>query len=408
MSRRTLVLGVIAFLILLVPVGIYIAPELVAFIYGIIFFLAPLWLPVILFWIAWPLWLVLIRSTYMAGIPYITLELEPGTETPSTAKAMELVFYSLYSRTNISRMEAFLFGRVREPFSLELYAHNGRVRFFVHLPQHKKTAFESRIRAEYHDISVNEVRDYSRELHFDPFSMKLIAKEYTLSKPDPYPLKTYVSYEEEKDAHDMFAELIERIAKTKEGEHILLSFIIRSHQRDRYSLFENPRDTLHEDAQKEIAKLVGHKGTFENLSPATKRVVSLIERALTKPSFDCGIRALYIASNESFDETYNEKLNTLFEPFNDEELNGFVAVHPHAKKGIFIAEIFSAVSELASGHLLDLYRRRAFFAPPYYGNAFVLNTEELATVFHIPYARRGSALARARGVVLQPPDNLPV
>lgn len=406
MSRRVLLS--LAALVLLLPLSIYFVPSAVAFVYSVIFFFAPLWLPLVLFLIAWPLWLRYIRSRYVASVPYVTLELQPGTDTPQTARAMELVFYSLYQRTQFNRMQTFLFGFIRLPISFEAYGHNGRVRFFVHLPESRRAGLESRIRAEYHDLAIHVTRDYSREIHFDPFNMRIIAKEYTLAKPDPYPLKTYVTHEESRDKKDLFADVIEKIAKAGEHEHILLSYMVRPHQRDRTELLEDPKDSLHEDAHKEIAKLVGPKGDLNAVAPATKRIIGLIESALAKPSFDCGIRALYIAENEHFDEGYEEKLSTLLDPFSDSELNSFVVRHPHEKKGFILSELFSAVSGLAAGHLLDLYRRRAFFAPPYVGRAFVLNTEELATVFHIPHARRGSALARAGGVLLQPPENLPL
>lgn len=408
MSPRQKVQSAIIIALIAVPVLIYFAPAFVAFLYHVLAFLAPLWLPVALFAIAWPLWLNVIRSRFVDGVPYVTLELKPGDETPPTAKAMELVFYSLYHRTNISRIDAYLRGKVRSSWSFEVYAHNGRVRFFAHVPASYRVLLEARIQAEYRDIDIHEVRDYSRELHFDPLHMRLTAREYTLAKPDPYPLKTYVAYEDAHEKRDVFGDIVEGLANTNENEHVFLSIIMRPHQRERYNIFENPRDTLHESAHVEIKKLVGSHGEMGKLAPTTKAIVTAIESALKKPSFDCGIRSLYIADRERFDESYEQKMSHLLDPLNDSDLNGFVAYDPNHRPGFILSEIFNAVPMLASSHLLNLYRRRAFFAPPYYGKAFVLNTEELATLFHLPHASRGSALARMRGLTLEPPENLPV
>ncbi|MES2135150.1 MAG: hypothetical protein V4449_02860 [Patescibacteria group bacterium] len=407
MSRQ-IVQWLIIVALLAVPVLIYFAPVFIAGVYHVVIFFAPLWLPVGLFAIAWPLWLNVIRSRFVDSVSYVTLELKPGDETPPTAKAMELVFYSLYHRTEISRIDAFLHGKIRTSWSFEVYAHNGRVRFFAHVPVSYRVALESRIRAEYHDIDINVVRDYSRELHFDPLSMRLMAREYTLAKPDPYPLKTYEVYESLSEKRDVFGEIVESLAGMSAQEHVFLSIIMRPHQRERENLFDNPRDSLHESAHVEIKKLVGSKGEMDKLPLSTKTIVSAIESALNKPSFDCGIRAFYIADREHFDESYEEKLTHLLDPLNDIELNGFVAYDPNHRPGFVLSEIFSAVPVLVSAHLLNLYRRRAFFAPPYYGKAFVLNTEELATLFHLPHASRGSALARMKGLTLEPPENLPV
>ncbi|MFA5877073.1 MAG: hypothetical protein WC880_01790 [Candidatus Paceibacterota bacterium] len=408
MSRRQMLQWFIICALIAVPVLIYFAPTFVALLYNILAFLAPVWLPVALFAIFWPLWLNVIRSRFVDSIPYVTLELKPGDETPPTAKAMELVFYSLYHRTNISRVDAYLRGKVRSSWSFEVYAHNGRVRFFAHVPESYRVLLEGRIQAEYRDIDIQEVRDYSRELHFDPFHMRLTAREYTLSKPDPYPLKTYVAYEDAREKRDVFGDIVEGLARTNVHEHVFVSIVMRPHQRERFNIFENPRDTLHEAAHIEIKKLVGSSGEMNKLAPTTKTIVSAIESALNKPSFDCGIRSLYIADREHFDESYEDTLTHLLDPLNDNDLNGFVAYDPNHRPGFVLSEVFGAVPILASSHLLNLYRRRAFFAPPYYGKAFVLNTEELATLFHLPHASRGSALARMRGLTLEPPENLPV
>lgn len=388
--------------------GIFFIPAVVALVYGLIFFLAPIWLPLILVVLAWPLWLTFIRARHVASVPYVTLELTPGEDTPQTARSMELVLYSLYRRTDISRADAFFHGRMQNPYSFELYAHDSRVRFFIHVPKRERITVEDRMRAEYRDIEIHEVPDYSRELHFSPLHMHVLAREYTLTKPDPYPLKTYLAYENSSDTRDVFGEIVESLGTVSKDEHVLFSLIVRPHQRQRYALFEHPRDSLHEVARKEIRKILGARGELSALSQAAQSMVKGIEAALTKPSFDCGFRALYVANNEHFDGSYESKLDHLLDPFNDQNLNGFRAYDPGHQKGFFLSEMFSAVPILASVRLLDLYRRRAFFAPPYYGTPFILNTEELATVFHLPHASRGSALARMRGVALEPPENLPI
>lgn len=408
MSRRAVVFSLLATAVVSVPILIYFAPAFAGFLYGIVFFFAPLWLPVLLFLIAWPLWLSFIRSRFTLHQKYVTLELIPGTETPASARAMELVFYSLYQRTDISRTDQYLKGRIPHQYSFEVYAHGGSVRFFVHAPLSHRLTLEARIRAEYRDVDIHEVRDYSREIAFNPFSMKLVMREYTLEKPDPYPLRTYVSYEENEKAPDIFGEVVESLGQVGSEEHVLVSFIIRPHQRERRTFFAHPTDSLHESARTEIRKLVGSSGEMQTLAPATKRIVGAIEHALQKPSFDCGIRALYIADSGHFNTAYTEKLSHLFSPFNDSELNSFGAYDPTDKTGVVLSEVFRAAPILVSSHFLTLFRRRAFFAPPYIGTQFVLNTEELATVFHLPHARRGSALSRMRGAALLPPENLPV
>ena len=408
MNYKAVFRALLASLLLVVPLGVYLAPNLTATLLNGIIFLAPLWLPPLLFFIFVPLWVIQTRSQYIAGIPYTILELKPGEHTPKTAHAMELVFYSLHHRVHISRRAEFLTGQVRLPWSFEIAATGGTVRFFVRIPQAHRQALELRIRSEYRDIDIDEVRDYAREVRFDPLGMKLAVREFILGKPDPYPLKTYEAYEQKKDTAGPFAKLLESLVAVGEAEHVFLSYIIRPHQRARKNFWSEETDTLQHDASREIATIVGSRGDIHDLSQEQQQLVATIEAGLKKPSFDCGIRALYVARREHFNEERAHALGSLFQDFSDVELNEFHSYNPHERIGWPLSDIFRALPWLEEMYLFNLFRRRAYFAPPYYGQSFVLNTAELATVFHLPHIARSSALARARGNRLEPPVNLPV
>lgn len=412
MDRAVITRVAIVAVVVAIPVTIYIAPGFAAFIYGLVTGLSPLWLPPVLALLAWPVWLTYIRSQYVSSIPYATLELKPGDNTPKTAKPMELVFYSLYYRTELTRVQTFLFGVTRMPWAFELAATSGTVRFFIHVPVHHRSAVEGRIRAEYRDIDIDEARDYSREAGFDPFRSRIMMREYALTKADPYPLKTYETHEHEKERRDVFGELLEELATVGPEEELWVSLMVRPHQRDWgrsvWDFFGVDRDTLHEDAQREIQEVVGKEGDVRTLPPHKQALITAIEQGLSKPAFDCGLRVLYTAPRDKWVEERAESLDKLFDRFGDETLNSFTPYDPRASVGWPLSEVFSALPALDMEYFLKLYRRRAFFAPPYYGRSFVLNTEELATLWHVPKVSRASALNRSRGKRLEPPDNLPV
>lgn len=402
--------------VVLVPLAtillIYFAPHVAGGIFSVIGALAPLWLPLLLGVLLWPLWVTTIRSWYVSRIEYVTLELKPGDNTPKTAKPMELVFYSLYYRTEITRFNALVKGVVRVPWSFDVAASGGTVRFYIHIPKAHRQAVEGRIRAEYRDIDIDEVRDYSREYDFNPFHSRLTMREYTLGKSDAYPLRTYVAHEHGKERRDVFSEFLEDLASLKEGEHVWVSLLVRPHQRDWpagfWGFLDVPRDTLHQDAQREITALIGASGDIRHLPQTQQELVLGIENALKKPSFDCGLRALYIARREVFDESRARDLDSLFDRFADPVMNVYSAYDPSRHVVWPLSDVFRALPALDMEYYLKLYRRRAFFSPPYYGESFVLNTEELATMYHMPKVGRASALSRSRGSKLAPPENLPV
>lgn len=395
-------------LLIAVPVTIYFAPEFAALIYNLALLSSPVWLPVLLWKTAWPLWLTFVRSHYVMSVPYTTIELKPGAETPRSARAMELVFYSLYHRTEVTLLSEYLLGHVRVPWSFEVMAHDGMVRFFAHIPTAHREAVEARLRNEYRDIDIDEIQDYSREIPFNPLHERLTAREYVLARPDPYPLKTYAVHEELQTKKNPLNSFLETMLAVPKDEYLLISWIVRPHQREREGIFrDESRDSLHDDAHHEITHLLGPKGDIRAVSPEVQKTITAIEHALKKPSFDCGVRAVHIGKRETPKEDAEGKLDGLLSVFNDAELNAFKPYNPVEKTGWPFSEFLIAVPLFAEEYFLQLFRRRAFFAPPYYGNQFVLNTEELATVFHLPHYSRGSALASGAGR-FEPPENLPV
>lgn len=407
MPERIIFRIVLLSLLLIIPVGIYVAPGTMATILTAFVAVAPIWLPIILTAILIPLWIHYVRSQYVASIPYTVLELKPGEDTPKTARAAELIFYSLYHRTEISRLMAIIAGQIRLPWSFEVAASGGVVRFYIRVPTAHRQAVESRFRAEYRDIDINEVRDYAREVGYNPFTMKLAAREYSLAKPDPYPIKTYDVYEST-SAPDPLLKLLESLVTIGKGEYFYLSWIVRPHQQERRRLWEEPTDHLHDAARDVIASIVGPSGNLKAIPDSKQKLVAAIEAGLKKPSFDVGARAVYIANHHNWSDEHADMLDSLVEHFGEGELNGFTASDPVSRISWPLSDVFKAVPGLVGGYLLGLYRRRAFYAPPYYGTPFVLNTAELATIFHLPHIARASALGRARGTRLEPPDNLPV
>ena len=59
-------------------------------------------------------------------------------------------------------------------------------------------------------------------------------------------------------------------------------------------------------------------------------------------------------------------------------------------------------------YMLDAYKRRMYFYKPYKKHAFVLNTEELATIYHFPGGVSGTpTFTRIDSRKAEAPANLP-
>lgn len=408
MYQRAVYRVILLSLLLAVPLFIFVAPQIAGAIFSFVWLLAPLWLPVVLFVLFVPLWLLYVRSQYVASIPHTVLELKPGEGTPKTARAMELIFYSLYYRTEISRLMMVAVGQVRLPWAFEIVAHKNNVRFYMRIPTAHRAAVEARIRSEYRDIDIDECQDYARTIPYTPLSMRLESREFQFTKPDPYPIRTYEEYESDKKNDAPLTKLLENMTTMNGQEYLMISFMVRPHQRERSDVWSEPVDTLHSDAQHEIETLVGPEGNPRALPEGKRTLVEAIEAALKKPSFDCGIRAVYLAEHGAARQQSIDLLDSLLVGFEETNRNGFEAFDARLKMSWPLSDIAAAIPGFADWYMFNLYRRRAFFAPPYQGNAFVLNTAELATLFHLPHITRSSALGLAHGKRLEPPENLPI
>ncbi len=402
-------------LLLAIPVAviatIYYAPAVAAGVFEFVFFLSPLWLAPLLAYVAWPLWLTQVRLQYASRIRYRTYELKAGDNTPRTAKPFESVLYSLYHRAELDKVNTFLKGEVRLPFSFEITASGGIVKMYVHAAEALAPKIITQLLAEYPDLDIDEVDDYALDSARARQFPRLTMREYALALPDPYPLATYESYEHEKVRRNVFAELLEDLVRVSEHEEVWVSLMVRPHQRDwgkgAWEWREEPTDTLHEDAKAAIQSIVGKSGDIRGLPAAKRELVESIEHGLKKPSFDCGLRVVYRAKRLYFSKERVAWVEHLFDRFSAPERNSFETYDPRNNIGWPMADALALSPQLREQYYVMLYRARAFFAPPYYGTPFILSTEELATLFHIPRVAQGSALSRVSGMRLEPPDNLP-
>jgi len=78
----------------------------------------------------------------------------------------------------------------------------------------------------------------------------------------------------------------------------------------------------------------------------------------------------------------------------------------------FLKKIIVRRKEKLTREMYNAYRLRSFFFPPYQNyrqNPFILNTEELATIFHFPgNVSATPTLAKIASKKSEPPPNLPI
>jgi hypothetical protein len=131
---------------------------------------------------------------------------------------------------------------------------------------------------------------------------------------------------------------------------------------------------------------------MSRMTSGEQDALKAIERDVSKLGFDVGIRAIYFGRKEIFNAVHFASLVGAMKQYSALNLNGFKPVNSSDKKS-----------------MIDAFRQRSIFYVPYPRNHFVLNTEELATIFHFPgRVAETPTLPRIEAKKGEAPTNLPI
>ncbi len=385
--------------------------------------------------IFWPLWLAYIRAKNFFKMKYVVVEVKLPKEIAKSPKAMELFLHSIHNTSDGEWPAVYLKGETRPWYSLELISVEGRVKFMIWTEDQRKIGLMSALYAQFPGIEINEVEDYTKGIQYDPKTMKMWIGEFKFTKDDPYPIKTYIDYGLDKDPKEEFKvdpliPVLEFLGSVGPNQQVWMQFIVRAHKAEQKKLgtlfgkTDSWKDKAEElknkimmrDTKTKIAgKLdkVSGRTTPPTLSEGEKDIVVALDRSITKLPFDVGIRTVYFGKRESYNTPFGMGgLISSMKQFNTEHLNGF---RPNGDMWTgplkFPWQDFKDIRKTRAlkGGLLA-YKMRSFFYPPFDGGKqLILNTEELATIYHFPGAAALTpTLDRLPSKKSGAPANLPI
>ncbi len=395
--------------------------------------LSPIWIPLILFKIFWPTWVEYVRAEFFFKQKHKLLEIKLPKEVLKSPLAMELFLTTLHQTGGEGTWyDKYWLGKTRPWFSLEMVSIEGVVRFFIWTREGMRGFIESSLYAQFPGIEIYDMPDYSMTTHFDEKSMNIWAAELVLTKPDPYPIKTYVDYGLESDPKEEFkidplVPFIEFLGSLGVNQQIWVQIVIRAHKAEkkkpgmRMKFFDPYKDEaqkiineiLVRDPKTKVSGKPGEDGKIQKvtLTKTEEEIITSIERNMAKQQFDTGIRALYIAHKDNFNPANISGILGNWKQFSSEVLNGF---KPNGSVGSpsfsFPWQDYKNIRQNSMKRsMLEGYKRRSFFYSPHTSDSFVLSTEELATIFHFPgQAAPTPTLTRIPSKKGQPPANLPI
>ena len=259
--------------------------------------------------------------------------------------AMEQLFASLFSIKKGGWKQKFA---VQPAISFEIIARSEDIKFFVWTPTEYKDLIERQIHGAYPDAEIKEVQ----EINLFETEGKVAYKSLQLSKNSYYPLKTF------KDLPtDILATLTSSLAKLGEGEGACVQILI------------SPSES---DWQKVGGKFISDTKKQESSSESAKYSVSgkaleAVENKISKPGYETSIRIVVTSSTK---EKAKMNLDNIASSL------GQVAGEHNSLSG---RKIYNK-----GGFMQDfLYRYQPMFNI-LKNHVSVLNSEELATLFHFP------------------------
>lgn len=389
-------------------------------------------LPFLLGYVAWRLWLQYVQADYFGKTEFVLLEIKIPKAVMKTPQAMELALNALHQGWDGDNIfKIWWLGQARSWFSLELVSREGEIHFYIWTQKFHRNVVEAQFYAQYPDIEIHEVADYVHDIPYGlPGSnLKLWGAEFKLAKADAYPIKTYINYgldkassDEESDAWrtDPLTPVLEFLGTMKPGEHLWIQILVMAtkDRKQAHGIWWWQREGWKEEGRALVEKLMQRdkkRGAEDEvsglviLSPGERKVVEDIERSLTKPGFDCGMRAIYLTTPELYNS--NRVVGTLgiFKQFNANDANGFKTAWTTSHKYPW-SFLWKWISEAEmKAVIFRAYRLRSYFYPPYSAKPMVLSSEELATIYHFPgSAAMTPTLGKIESKRGEPPANLPV
>jgi hypothetical protein len=385
-------------------------------------FFSVVWIPIVVFEYAWLIWVRYVRTAWINKQEKILLEIKLPQETIKSPAAMELVLLALYQTGGEGTpIDRYWEGKTRPWFSLELVSDGGEIHFYIWTFKSQRTVVEAAIYAQYPGVEIHDAADYTEKVFYDPAKYEIAGCRFEATQPDPLPIKTYVDYGLEKDPKEEFkidpmAPLIEFMGTLKKDHQAWVQIIVRAHTQEKTPTNEKYPDKWKDEAKELVKKILqeNEKDKKEGdlnagkLTQGQKDRIQAIERSQTKYAFDAGIRIVYLAPKDIFDKGNGGGLMGSFKQFNAPNLNGFKPAEPMA---------FDYKWQDWSGKNLlfrkiehfKAYCERGFFHYPFHKKWTVLNTEELATMYHFPgSAVRTPTLKRIPSKRADAPSNLPI
>lgn len=383
-----------------------------------------LWKPFSFLWLWWR------TDQFIKKTKFTLLEIRIPKEVLKPMRAMEVVMDHLWQilYDPPDWWEKWVEGKILFSYSFEIASIGGEPHFFIRIPESARDPVESSIYSHYPEAEISLADDYSKYVPQDipNKDWDLWAADYVLLKPNAYPIKTYRKFETEHEALeekriDPLAGLLEAMAKIKPGEQLWIQMTacpvsnkevawvtegekIRDELARRVERAPARKPILIEAAdvlisgqapglpKKEEKELIPPE---MKLTPGEREIISGVEEKIAKRGYKTSIRFIYLGKRDIFFKAKLRLPLSFFSAFFTQNLNALVPwgktlTKIHKSWFLPLNLLFNRRMYLRKRAIFRKYRIRVhplFPRRAHWPSSFILNTEEVATIFHFPGRR---------------------
>jgi hypothetical protein len=371
-----------------------------------------LWQPAVYFWLWWR------EELFLGKQNFILLEIKLPKETLKPIKAMEEVFAGFHAIHDVFVFrEKWIEGLIQLSISCEIVSLGGETHFYIRTPEIYRNIIESNIYSQYPEAEISLAKDYTRNVpqNIPNKDWDVWGCDFINSQEDVYPIKTYPKFETEREAEeekrvDPLAGLLDGMATIGPGEQIWLQFIATP-VRDEIPWRKRGRELADKIARRKAVtplkpmaqeaaeilitgKTPGEEVPEEKeiippemkLTPGEREILAAVEEKISKFAFICNVRFFYIGKRDVFFKPRGRFVFGFFKEVSTENLGG-LKIWKDTMTKVKSASLWFLDERrlyLRKRKLLRLYRGRLTPLFPREGGTYVLNTAELATLYHFP------------------------
>ncbi len=402
------------------------------------------WIPIALtfLWGILQVWVDYRQNQFAAKQKFIYLAIDVPRGNEQSPKAVENLFtYLAGAHGTLNLIDTYWEGKYQLGFSFEIVSIEGYTQFVVRTPEGFRQLVETAFYSQYPDAEITEINDYTIGMPsvFPDNEYDVWGAEFVQVKHWTYPIKTYKDFEHqygppETHFRDPMAALMDLCSSLHAGEQLWYQILVtptdfewvkKGEEEISKIMKEKPKakpSTVNKIIDEALGWVDAGAGTtlkpgagevkkddalkMMDLKPAQKKAVEGIQEKISKMGFKFKMRMVYIAKKDVMNKP--KVVNGFVGFIKQFSFNDLNNLKPDMSvTATSTAYLFKESRLLArKNRIVKRFMGRSGYGSP----AGVMNSEELATLWHFPieHVVKAPLLQKASGRKAEAPITLPL